>query len=327
MPPQQDRKTYVQLLDLFHDTFKVDDGTQTNNNTEKDNSARTSNNIQTNNNNTQANSNTQTNNDPQMNPKLSKIVRTRNDFEMRSIRKTRIAPKTNIVPNSNTRWYWEYLFSKLKPFDEFFVSVCPPQRGQNDEEIQGWYLEAVLSLRTHVLTYPAFTYTTAASHLEKCGVLRPSSDETHSHVQTYFVFCLIGVLTCLYQPTTYGLVRRLYTIEEIDTQTSHRYSCVYNGKVNRSEASRPVCRVLKMFGELLPTTDTYGNTKPDRPSPLYSNQIDAYVILSVVKLNIVWTDILGAHLDFDDRTKTLYVFKLPSFCLQNCTERKTIIDA
>ncbi|KFY73890.1 hypothetical protein V499_06058 [Pseudogymnoascus sp. VKM F-103] len=49
------------------------------------------------------------------------------------------------------------------------------------------------------------------------------------------------------------------------------------------------------------------------------NPIDfnAKVLRSTCGISVVWTYILSAHLDYDERSKSLFLFMFPSFCLAN----------
>lgn len=221
-------------------------------------------------------------------------------------------------PAIRAKWYEEHIIRSIQSLVEFLEDVRPPKYDLDEEEKRYWYLTTSISLCEHAAANPAFTLLTASAHLESIGLFRKSSNETQEFLQQYYVFCMIGIMTCLYRPTISGLSRKSFSIEENDIDTLHRYTCVYKGHINEFEASRSVRHALKGFGELLPVLDRTGRAKPDHPRPLFASQINAHVLISVMKINFAWTDILGAHLDFDERTRTLYLFRFPSFCVQNC---------
>ena len=49
--------------------------------------------------------------------------------------------------------------------------------------------------------------------------------------------------------------------------------------------------------------------------PLYPAEINAYVLQKIIHVRIRWVDSLALHFDYDKTSKTLSLFRYPSFCI------------
>ncbi|KFY93106.1 hypothetical protein V498_04550 [Pseudogymnoascus sp. VKM F-4517 (FW-2822)] len=63
-----------------------------------------------------------------------------------------------------------------------------------------------------------------------------------------------------------------------------------------------------------------GNIEPHKRVAIDPIDFNAKVLKSTCGIDIVWTDILSAHLDYDERSKSVFLFMFPSFCLANIPE-------
>ena len=91
-------------------------------------------------------------------------------------------------------------------------------------------------------------------------------------------------------------------------------------KVSVDFAEKPLYTLLDTFGDVLPSRRTGTENLMDHDStsmwfPLCPSEINAYLLWSLLDINIVWVDTLGLHLHYDKSTKTLSLFKYPSFCV------------
>lgn len=84
---------------------------------------------------------------------------------------------------------------------------------------------------------------------------------------------------------------------------------------------QPLVHLLRRFGDLIPSYK--GDPRVTQGSPLgpsmYAESIElSYMSFDMIKnfakIRIEWVDCLSMHLEFDSRTKTLKVFRYPSYC-------------
>lgn len=84
-------------------------------------------------------------------------------------------------------------------------------------------------------------------------------------------------------------------------------------------ARRPISRLIRGFGQLLPTTDQV-SAAIEKPSPdfIYSTHLNVYSLKLIDKIQIEWTNSIGCHLMFSPLSRTLTLYRFPSFCAMTC---------
>ena len=187
-----------------------------------------------------------------------------------------------------------------------------------------WCFEVLMELRQHVFDNSTFSLETSAAHIREKNLFESLNIDykRQSELQRMFIFYLVGTATFLYRPKIDNLFKDVYVIEERDPQTCHRYSSILTGTLSAPSPRRSVRDFIKGFGELLPITSAARKSSLDESLPLYPAEFNAHVMVSTLRMKIVWTDMLGAHLDFDDRTNTVYLFKYPTFCLMSMSPKE-----
>jgi hypothetical protein len=86
---------------------------------------------------------------------------------------------------------------------------------------------------------------------------------------------------------------------------------------------RPIGDFLAGFGDMLPLMAPNGKTAADQGQMLDPGKFNADVMIRTLKMKVVWTDILGTHLDFDGTTNTLFLFRQATLCLLNSGDERT----
>ncbi|KAI1764172.1 hypothetical protein GGR53DRAFT_530804 [Hypoxylon sp. FL1150] len=196
------------------------------------------------------------------------------------------------------------ILASLKGFTSLFESVSIPQAGF--AAIGCWYLEIVLAIYEHASTQNVFAWASVESIL-RAKHLFTEEDSSKTGLLLYLVFHLTGIMSCLYQaeePANQDrFVPRRFSIQSACPMTRHEYWCYFGSYLEATNPHRPVCDTLTGFDYVF--------------NP---NQLNADVIERTLKMNIVWTDILGAHLDIDTSTNTLFLFRQAAVCLLNTSE-------
>lgn len=85
---------------------------------------------------------------------------------------------------------------------------------------------------------------------------------------------------------------------------------------------RPLAILLKAFGNLLPARASSSDNVASELSKqafswtsLSSSDVNAYLLHTLLRVNIQWVDTLSLHLDYDKPTRSLSIFRHPSFCV------------
>lgn len=148
----------------------------------------------------------------------------------------------------------------------------------------------------------------------------------------YIVFAMLGWLSMLYIPSfDYGNWDVFKVCHDAKQPNSR---LIYNAfEVERFAGQEPA-RFLKQFGNLLPArrrdlTEGAGQrnrTAPSR-SPINPAKFNIHVLSTFLGIRVQWVDTLALHLDYDQTTRTLSLFRYPSICVYNLSKGSTAIYA
>ena len=163
----------------------------------------------------------------------------------------------------------------------------------------------------------ALTLDEIAQGIEKMQGLK--TEESWKRLK-YLVFAILGWQSMLYKPAFRVCDLDEFAVVEDDETNSGLVFDVF--RVPASLADRPLYVLLKAFGNLLPAppiglTAVASEYSKEASSwiPLYPAEINAYLLHKLLRIRIRWVDSLALHLDYDKASKTLSLFRYPSFCV------------
>ncbi|KAE9371883.1 hypothetical protein N431DRAFT_468037 [Stipitochalara longipes BDJ] len=101
--------------------------------------------------------------------------------------------------------------------------------------------------------------------------------------------------------------------------------------VSMDLADRPLAILLKAFGNILPAgSHSSENIASELTKQAFSwkaltsSDINGYLLHTLLRVNIRWVDTLSLHLDYDKSTRSLSLFRHPSFCVAMLQSRGAI---
>jgi hypothetical protein len=156
-------------------------------------------------------------------------------------------------------------------------------------------------------------------------VLKPYADKSNEQKEVYrLIFIGIGWLCLLYLPT-FGIAESEFRFD-IEVEGKNCFSLA-SQSIDR--ARRPFAEVLRGFGSVLPRRKedndirhaSQHSSSPSGKDILNVSMMNAATLWKVGGIRISWTATVSAHLDFDEETRTLSLFRLPSFCVINSSNR------
>lgn len=214
--------------------------------------------------------------------------------------------------------YIRHIADCFSQLEGLFASICPD--GYKRKQ-QIWHLASAIALQEHISTCPHFSLETAAAHLRAEQLLLPSGPtaSTFMSLHQYYVFCLVGISAHLFQPSARGVRQSVFSIEDCISGSIHHHRCwsILSSKITVTEPRLPLVRILRGFGELSPVMDGDQRRYHTSIVSLRPEKFNAHLFCSVLKMNLMWTHLLNAHLDYNTETNTLYLFKYPTFCLMH----------
>ncbi|KAL8774590.1 MAG: hypothetical protein Q9209_000963 [Squamulea sp. 1 TL-2023] len=99
--------------------------------------------------------------------------------------------------------------------------------------------------------------------------------------------------------------------------------------------NKEIGRLLGSFGDFVPRPKkkplaSIRQWPPKQPDSLElsTSVMNIYALTNIGKIKLIWSDLFGAHLMFDNDKRTLTLFRFPTFCaLNHCpAEKRTLFD-
>ena len=153
------------------------------------------------------------------------------------------------------------------------------------------------------------------------GVFKDNGgDQATDFMRENLVFAMLGWLSMLYSPCFDHEVTT-FKIRHDSNQPNSRL--VYETFVVDSKATEhePAC-FLKKFGNLLPArhralavTAGQRNKTVSSMSPISPTKFNMQVLSTLLRIRVQWVDTIALHLDYDQTTRTLSLFRYPSICV------------
>jgi hypothetical protein len=158
-------------------------------------------------------------------------------------------------------------------------------------------------------------------------------DENQEVNRHQLVLIIVGWLTMLYSPGSSREAGTI-TISPVTNKDGIYLSntTFSNTSINlRDVALLPIHQVLKYFGELIPgSKDLNHHLTPSAPrlpdnfsEQLLASYLNFATLSKVADVRIEFVDMLSLHLEFDERTRTLQIFRFPSACRLMCLPGST----
>ncbi|KAL9023727.1 MAG: hypothetical protein Q9196_007015 [Gyalolechia fulgens] len=162
-----------------------------------------------------------------------------------------------------------------------------------------------------------------ADHLIKEGVLEVTTRKEGLLEARNFVFAVLGWQTMLYRPALGTCPPQQLAVA--DEQDGYRGQAFMALKQSHLSTKRPIHEFLMGFGILLPPANYCTSTDLDDKKAfedlkaIGSDMLNAFLLDSIGHVKLKWVDVLSCHLEFDERTNTLFLFRFPSFCAVHYT--------
>ncbi|KAI9853127.1 MAG: hypothetical protein M1824_001540 [Vezdaea acicularis] len=159
-------------------------------------------------------------------------------------------------------------------------------------------------------------------HLEKKALFKPSLDTLEVlRAKRLLVFAFLGWQSMLFLPSFEDNNLCEFAIRN-DPNIPNSGLLFDAYSVSENLADRPLAILLKAYGNLLPARCCSSKTvASELAKTVYSwtslspFDTNAYLLHSILRVEIRWVDTLAAHLDYDKSSRTLSLFRYPSFCI------------
>ena len=147
-------------------------------------------------------------------------------------------------------------------------------------------------------------------------------------IRERIVFAMLGWLSMLYVPSFNDLEDVKWKIHHGPNQPNSRlvYDTFEVNNYNYNLAGQEPASFLRHFGNLLPARRLDSILEAGQKGEIASSwslisptNFNIQVLSNVLRLRVQWVDTLALHLDYDQTTRTLSLFRYPSFCVNECS--------
>lgn len=234
---------------------------------------------------------------------------------------------TKPAQHTQLDWYVTYLDAKLN-------KIGPALKSALHDDIS---INAEVGIATTIKFYQVLSY--VATQLTSTEVLPTLLELRDGVLPLYFhdchdndavlqiLFIAIGLLTMLYDPELEPIQNTIQIMKPkhisgapVATEAITRYT-YYSSDV----LDLQIHQLLNSFGRLIPGSPAWAMEilSPFEPD-LFTEQVvvsylNFHTLSKVAKIQIVFVDSLSLHLEFDEKTKLLKVFRFPSYCGLICS--------
>ncbi|KAL9615520.1 MAG: hypothetical protein Q9167_000033 [Letrouitia subvulpina] len=216
------------------------------------------------------------------------------------------------------RWYAWWIEEQLNLLPEATLSVVVGHNSGNGSRLSAEFLRTFCAIAAFAQSSQHLGIDEIANHLVNRSLVSPQDDKYCHGEARRLVFAVLGWQTMLYKPALGTCPSQQLAVT--DEQAGYRGQAFVSLKQHQMATKRPLYEFLMGFGILLPPLNFCGSLDPeekgaiDAHTAVKPSQFNAYIFQSIGHFKLKWVDILSCHLDLDDRTKTIYLFRHPSFC-------------
>lgn len=235
-------------------------------------------------------------------------------------------------------WYPTWLAQQLATVPAGFLQARFDENpiGDHAEFTDSDFLKVFAAVSTYVHEGGSCGIDEIVEHLvtHKLRVPHDHGADMVTH-QRYLVFAILAWQSMLFLPSfdSYPLKGNVINRDsqfaihqDINQPNSGLVFDVY--EMSMDLADREMAILLKGLGNLLPSRPPYLGRLASETSkeasawlPIVPAEVNAHILLIILRVRIHWVDILSLHLDYDQATRTLSLFRFPSFCVATLRSR------
>lgn len=215
-------------------------------------------------------------------------------------------------------WYEAWITHRLDELPRQYHSI--KVRGESVSGPRGFHCLAV-AVDEYLCKSDGCSIDEVIEHLCDTDIIEVEKEfDREDDILRNLLFACLGWRTMLYRPTFNVHPLGSLTIHQDDDKpNSGLVFDTYSAPADLSD--RPLSVLFKYFGNLLParspvTTHVAAEASKTAVSwtALWPEEINAYLLQTLLHVRFRWVDSLALHLDYDKSTQTLSLFRYPSLC-------------
>jgi hypothetical protein len=201
------------------------------------------------------------------------------------------------------------------------IQVAPQPIFQGLEDEEGWdayFFPLWDAVHEHLVNSDLKTIDSITEDLIQRKLVDISKEYTARQLVKTLIFSIIGWQTMLYRPDISRAVEEFAILGEMGTHKGDAQLCLVQPA---SASQRVLPEFLQGFGIMFPPKN-FCTSEDDDDQDAYaqvqkvgSANLDAYILTRLCGAKLEWVDCLSCHLELNKKTKTLYLYRYPGFCV------------
>lgn len=209
-------------------------------------------------------------------------------------------------------WYRWWLNRQFKT-----VPTLITDRFQKPVDFTTFYLETAKFVKAE----ERFTTMDIVEYLVRLKIIEPEDTNEGRLAARTLVFAMIGWQSMLYAPSFGTCPPQQLAIG--DVLNGFRCQSILELKENQTMPELDFPTLLVGCGLMLPRGNICTSEDPEDQKAFETlgmidpRECNAFTLHSILRVHIEWVDVIAPHMEFDDETNTLFLFRYPSFCIAN----------
>lgn len=184
------------------------------------------------------------------------------------------------------------------------------------------FLEVFIAVNEHVCQGESRGIDEIIMHLIQKRLFVSDENDTNTFLrQRHLVFAILGWQSMLFLPSLNTCPLNEFAVYQDINQPNSRL--VFDTlKMSTDLADREMAVLLKGFGNLLPArSPDLANVASEASKvasawfPIDPAEVNIHLLSTLLRVRLHWVETLALHLDYDQTTRTLSLFRFPSFCV------------
>ncbi|KAI9890356.1 MAG: hypothetical protein M1814_004266 [Vezdaea aestivalis] len=215
-------------------------------------------------------------------------------------------------------WYQWWLQKQVENQPRETFCCLPDFDAKTEYKMGDCYFDLWREIWRQVVSEVSININELVMRLSKDNIITPPLDDRTQRLAQDLIFATIGWQTMLYRYDPGSCPPSQVAI--VDEMDGHKGLGHMELRQERTNCKRKMQTFLLGFGMLLPprNSDLFENPEDKKAFKEFkevdTSTFNAHLLTAIGKLDIVWTDSLACHMEFDQSTDTLYLFRFPSFC-------------
>ncbi|MCJ1250493.1 hypothetical protein MMC30_007721 [Trapelia coarctata] len=227
------------------------------------------------------------------------------------------------------QWYDWWVHNQVQRQPKELFSTLPNYDPKLDERWTHSFVILWQKISGYMKANDSVSIDDIIAFLVEHSILQPASNSEALLAAKNLVFAVIGWQTMLYRPDMHSCPPVQLAIDrEMGVHQGQAHICLKQG---HSACKKHMHEFLLGFGVMLPPPNfNTSETSEDKTAfnelkTAMAASFNAHLLASIGDIHFEWVDSLSCHLEFDTHSKTLFLFRYPSFCLANLSSSKSTL--